>query len=51
MSWVELKLALRAQAMKWHPDKHDGEGKAVAEANFKRAYDAYEALTATREDG
>lgn len=51
MSWVELKLALRAQAMKWHPDKHDGEGKAVAEANFKRAYDAYEALAATREDG
>jgi hypothetical protein len=39
-----LKSALRTQAMKWHPDRHDDASKAHAEIRFKRVYDAYHAL-------
>ena len=39
-----LKTALREQALKWHPDRHDDEKKPIAEAKFKRVYDAYEYL-------
>ena len=39
-----LKTALREQALKWHPDRHDDEKKPIAEARFKRVYDAYEYL-------
>jgi hypothetical protein len=40
-----LKESLRTQAMKWHPDRHNGaEEKKKAEVNFKRVYDAYDAL-------
>jgi hypothetical protein len=44
ITWDELKLALRTQAMKWHPDRHDDASKTMAEAKFKGVYDAYEAL-------
>ena len=44
ITWDELKLALRTQAMKWHPDRHDDASKTIAEAKFKGVYDAYEAL-------
>lgn len=40
-----LKSSLRAAAMKWHPDRHAGAAaKRVAEAAFKKCYDAYDAL-------
>ena len=41
----EIKKAYRKLAMKWHPDRHNGaEEKKKAEVNFKRVYDAYDAL-------
>jgi hypothetical protein len=49
VTWDALKTALRTQAMKWHPDRHADEDKTRAEANFKRVYDAYAALS--RETG
>lgn len=49
VTWDALKTALRTQAMKWHPDRHADEDKTRAEANFKRVYDAYAALS--RESG
>jgi len=49
VTWDALKTALRTQAMKWHPDRHAEEDKTRAEANFKRVYDAYAALS--RESG
>ena len=45
VTWDGLKTALRTQAMKWHPDRHADEDKTRAEANFKRVYDAYAALS------
>jgi ubiquitin len=39
-----LKGALRESAMRWHPDVHSGDDKAAAEFEFKKAYDAYDAL-------
>jgi DnaJ-class molecular chaperone len=40
-----LKSSLRAAAMKWHPDRHAGAAaKRDAEAEFKKCYDAYDAL-------
>src|SRR4051812_33993104 len=41
----EIKRAYRRLAMKYHPDRHDGEGKAAAEASFKECAEAYEILS------
>ncbi|MCM2252053.1 MAG: DnaJ domain-containing protein, partial [Ramlibacter sp.] len=40
----EIKKAYRKLAMKYHPDRHQGEDKA-AEAKFKEAKEAYEMLS------
>lgn len=41
----EIKRAYRRQAMKFHPDRNQGEGKAAAEVKFKEAAEAYEVLS------
>lgn len=41
----EIKRAYRRLAMKYHPDRNQGEGKAAAEARFKEAAEAYEVLS------
>src|SRR3954451_9388797 len=40
----EIKRAYRRLAMKYHPDRNDGEAKAEAEAKFKECAEAYEVL-------
>src|SRR3954467_9075946 len=40
----EIKRAYRRLAMKYHPDRNDGEGKAEAELKFKECSEAYEVL-------
>jgi curved DNA-binding protein CbpA len=42
----EVKRAYRREALKWHPDRHQGDAKARAEARFKRISAAYQALSA-----
>ena len=42
-SEAEIKKAYRKQAIKYHPDKNPGDEKA--EANFKKAAEAYEILS------
>jgi DnaJ-class molecular chaperone len=41
----EINAAFRKLAMKWHPDRHPGEGRAAAEEKFKRINEAKEVLT------
>ena len=44
----DIKKGYRAQAVRWHPDKHSGdsaEQKAEAEEKFKDAAEAYEILS------
>lgn len=41
----EIKKAYRRLALKWHPDRHGDEGRAEAEARFKRISEAYEVLS------
>jgi molecular chaperone DnaJ len=41
----EIKRAYRRLAMKYHPDRNDGDGKTKAEAQFKEAAEAYEILS------
>lgn len=41
----EIKRAYRRMAMKYHPDRNQGEAKAEAEARFKEAAEAYEVLS------
>jgi molecular chaperone DnaJ len=41
----EIKRAYRRLAMKYHPDRHDGDGKAEAEIAFKECAEAYEILS------
>ncbi|XP_057984038.1 uncharacterized protein LOC131168545 isoform X2 [Malania oleifera] len=40
----EVKKAYRACALKWHPDRHHGSSKAVAEEKFKLCSAAYQSL-------
>ena len=40
-----LKKAYRKLALKWHPDRHQGEQQAQAETTFKRINEAYEVLS------
>jgi molecular chaperone DnaJ len=41
----EIKRSYRRLAMKYHPDRNDGEGKVEAEARFKECAEAYEILS------
>ncbi|CAM5784474.1 molecular chaperone DnaJ [Ottowia pentelensis] len=41
----EIKKAYRKLAMKFHPDRNQGEAAAAAEAKFKEAKEAYEMLS------
>jgi molecular chaperone DnaJ len=41
----EIKRAYRRLAMKYHPDRNDGEGKHEAEIKFKECAEAYEVLS------
>lgn len=41
----EIKRAYRRLAMKFHPDRNAGEGKAEAEIKFKECSEAYEVLS------
>jgi molecular chaperone DnaJ len=41
----EIKRAYRRLAMKYHPDRHDGDGKVEAEIAFKECAEAYEILS------
>jgi molecular chaperone DnaJ len=41
----EIKRAYRRLAMKYHPDRNNGEGKAEAEVRFKECSEAYEVLS------
>jgi curved DNA-binding protein len=40
-----IKKAYRKLALKWHPDRHQGDASAAAEAKFKRISEAYEVLS------
>lgn len=40
-----IKKAYRALALRWHPDRHQGDAKTAAEARFKAASEAYEVLS------
>lgn len=44
-SGEEIKRAYRRLAMKYHPDRNDGDGKAEAEVRFKECAEAYEVLS------
>jgi molecular chaperone DnaJ len=41
----EIKRAYRRLAMKFHPDRNDGDGKQQAEIHFKECAEAYEVLS------
>ncbi len=41
----EIKRSYRRLAMKYHPDRNDGDGKAEAEVKFKECSEAYEVLS------
>ncbi|PSR84555.1 Chaperone protein like [Actinidia chinensis var. chinensis] len=40
----DVKNAYRACALKWHPDRHHGSSKAVAEEKFKACSAAYQSI-------
>ncbi|WCJ34017.1 Chaperone DnaJ-domain superfamily protein [Euphorbia peplus] len=40
----DVKHAYRTCALKWHPDRHQGSSKAVAEEKFKHCSSAYQSL-------
>jgi len=40
----DVKHAYRACALKWHPDRHQGSSKAVAEEKFKLCSAAYQSI-------
>lgn len=41
----EIKKAYRRLALQWHPDRHEEDRRAEAEARFKRISEAYEVLS------
>src|SRR3954469_12141458 len=41
----EIKRAYRRLAMKYHPDRNNGDGPAEAELKFKECAEAYEVLS------
>src|SRR5438552_12848929 len=41
----EVKRAYRRLAMKYHPDRNEGDGKHEAEIKFKECAEAYEVLS------
>src|SRR6476469_5836307 len=41
----EIKRAYRRLAMKYHPDRNNGDGKVEAEMRFKECSEAYEILS------
>lgn len=40
-----LKCAYRKEALRWHPDKHSGSNRALAEEHFKKISEAYRVLS------
>lgn len=42
-----IKSAYRKLALKWHPDRHQGDAAVKAEARFKQISEAYEVLSDT----
>ncbi|VFQ74085.1 unnamed protein product [Cuscuta campestris] len=40
----DVKNAYRSCALKWHPDRHQGPSKVVAEEKFKACSSAYQSL-------
>lgn len=40
----DVKIAYRACALKWHPDRHQGSSKVIAEEKFKHCSAAYQSL-------
>ncbi|XP_071717925.1 uncharacterized protein [Rutidosis leptorrhynchoides] len=44
LSLEDVKNAYRVCALKWHPDRHEGSSKAIAEEKFKVCNAAYESL-------
>lgn len=40
----DVKNAFRLSALKWHPDKHQGDSQTMAEEKFKRCANAYRSL-------
>ncbi|KAJ3681499.1 hypothetical protein LUZ60_015988 [Juncus effusus] len=40
----DVKLAFRASALKWHPDKHQGPSQEIAAEKFKLCVNAYHTL-------
>ncbi|CAK9169964.1 unnamed protein product [Ilex paraguariensis] len=44
LSLEDVKNAYRACALKWHPDRHQGSSKAIAEEKFKVCSTAYQSL-------
>jgi molecular chaperone DnaJ len=47
-SEAEIKKAYRRLAMKYHPDRNQGDARAEAEERFKEAKEAYEVLSDAR---
>lgn len=41
-----VRAAFREAALRWHPDRHPGDGKDAAEARFKAAQLSFETLLA-----
>jgi DnaJ-class molecular chaperone len=46
-----VKKAYRRLALKWHPDRHEGDGQAAAETKFKQISEAYEVLSDPQKRG
>lgn len=44
LSLEDVKNAYRVCALKWHPDRHEGSSKAIAEEKFKVCSAAYRSL-------
>src|SRR5688572_10759502 len=47
----EIKRAYRRMAMKYHPDRNNGDGRAEAEIRFKECAEAYEVLSDDQKRG